>query len=69
MGNIEEQIKKSISYFQSGYEDKYDEDEDQFEKDELVDIIGNLKKIIKSTGDRQDAQRCDLEVFLFNFIH
>ncbi len=42
MGNIEEQIKKSISYFQSGYEDKYDEDEDQFEKDELVDIIGNV---------------------------
>lgn len=42
MGNIEEEIKKSISYFQSGYEDKYDEDEDQFEKDELVDIIGNV---------------------------
>lgn len=42
MGNIEEEIKKSISYFQSGYEDKYDEEEDQFEKDELVDIIGNV---------------------------
>lgn len=42
MGNIEEEIKKSISYFQSGYEDKFDESEDNFEQDELTDIIGNV---------------------------
>ena len=47
MGTIEEEIKKSISYFQSGYEDKYDEVINYHEVMDLKKVLIKIPEFIE----------------------